>query len=122
MVSLQFMIICLTETNVEWCKYGYQECFKDGFNKLFAASRHIFNSYYETSCTLIPGTDRRTRIVHLSGKDSTGADRWSYFTLLGKYVNMIIISCYRVCLRPPIDPHQQTIGDLQFFINTYHQE
>jgi hypothetical protein len=92
MVLLQSRITCLTETNVEWSKYGYRQCFKDGFNKIYAASRHIFSSsseiasdsYHKRGSMLISATDRWTHIVHLSGEDSTGAGIWSYFTLLRK--------------------------------------
>jgi hypothetical protein len=41
MVSLQARITCLAESNIEWRKYGFRKGYKEGFNKLYAASRHI---------------------------------------------------------------------------------
>jgi hypothetical protein len=82
--------------------------------------------------------------VHKSDEDSMGAGRWSIFTMLGNDNNLIFISCYRVCPHSPqsspggayfqqsrimedkvepipftIDPHRQTIRDLQMFIASY---
>jgi hypothetical protein len=92
MVSLQAVIMCLTKTNVEWRNYGFIQGYKYVFNKLYAASRHIFSSsselttssYHKHGGTVISATDRCTHRVHLSGEDVTGDGRWSYFTLLGK--------------------------------------
>jgi hypothetical protein len=78
MVSIQAGIICLTETNVEWRKYGFRQGLKDGFDNIYAASRHIFSSSCEIAAspdhkhggTIISATDQ-------SGEDSPGAGRWS---------------------------------------------
>jgi hypothetical protein len=53
-LSLQSGITCLTEKNVKWRKYGYQKCFKDGVNKLYAASRHMFCSSSEIASDSYP--------------------------------------------------------------------
>jgi hypothetical protein len=80
--------------------------------------------------------------MHNASQDATGAGRWPWFTVLGKNdANMIYISCYRVFPRPVIhiigsayfqqyqimeeeyesqlallDPHKQTMRDLQVFM------
>jgi hypothetical protein len=46
-LSLQAGITCLTETKVEWRKYGYRQGYKDCFNKLYALSIQIFGSSSE---------------------------------------------------------------------------
>jgi hypothetical protein len=154
MVALQAGITCPTETNVEWWNYSSRQGYKDALNKLYAAFHHTFSSSSEisSSChkrggTAISATNRWTHRVHLSGEDSTGGGRWSYFTLLGKDNNMIVFSCYLVCPRPPpskigsayyqqsrimeseeksmgipINPHRQTMRDLQIFIQGYQQQ
>jgi hypothetical protein len=91
--------------------------------------------------------DRWTHRVHISGEDATRAGRWSFFTMLVKYNKLLFMSHYRLCLHPPqsclgsayfqrsrivedtvesipfpIDPHLQTICDLQIFIAIYEQE
>jgi hypothetical protein len=154
MVSLPNDIPCLTETNVEWRNYGCREGYKDAFTKLYSTSRHIFSSsseiassYHKPGDTVTSVTNRWTHHIHLSGEDSTDVGIWSFFNLLGKEHNMIVISCYCVCPRPPpsnivsayyqqscvmesedeslglpIDPHHQTIRDLQIFIQSYQQQ
>jgi hypothetical protein len=154
MISLQSGTPCLTETNVKWRNYSSHQGYKYAFTKLYASSRHNFSSSSEISSshhkrggTAISATDRWNHRIYLSGEDSTGAGRWSYFTLLGKDKTMIVISCYRVCPCPPpsniassyyqqsrimesedesivipIDPHCQTIRDMQIFIKGYQQQ
>jgi hypothetical protein len=85
--------------------------------------------------------------VHLAGEYSTGAGRWYYFIILGKYNNLLVINFCGVCPRPPpsnigssyyqqsrimesedeamgipIDPHRRTIHHLQIFIQSYQQQ
>jgi hypothetical protein len=65
MMSLQAGITCLTEKNFEWCKYYFLQDFKDGVDKLFDESRHIFSSsseiasesYHKRGGSLISATD-----------------------------------------------------------------
>jgi hypothetical protein len=60
-------------------------------------SSEISSTYHKRGGTAISATDRWTHRVHLYGEDTTGAGIWSYFTLLYKDHNMIVISCY--CVR-----------------------
>jgi hypothetical protein len=98
--------------------------------------------------TFMAELDRWTHQMHKSGKDKTGAGRWSWFTVIGKNnTKMIYIPCYRVYNHPPIHligsayyqqyhimeqekesrllplyPHQQTIQDLQIFMRRHLQD
>jgi hypothetical protein len=86
--------------------------------------------------------------MHKLGKDKTGAGIWSWLTVIGiNNTKMIYITCYRVFSCPPIhligsayykqyrvmeqeneshllplDPHLQTIWDLQIFIVQHLQD
>jgi hypothetical protein len=155
MVSLQSGITCLTETNVEWRNYGFRQAYKEAFTKHYQSSRHVFSSssevyqssYHKRGGTVTSATDRWTHRVRKSGEDSTGAGRWSFFTMFGKDNTPISITCYHICPHPPqsflgsayyqkacfmedemesipyhIEPHRQTIHDLQIFIASYQQE
>jgi hypothetical protein len=155
MVSLQSGSTFLTETNIECRYYGFRQAYKDAFTKHYQSSRHVFisssevaqSSYHKRGGTVISATYRYTRRVHKSGEDSTGAGRWSFFTMLGKDNNLIFVTCYWVFPRPPqsclgsayyhqdrimeeeiestpfpIGPHRQTIRNLQIFIGSYQQE
>jgi hypothetical protein len=105
-------------------------------------------TYFKMGGTVTTALYRWTHQVHRSGKDKAGAGRWSWFTVIGKNnTKMIYITCYRLCPRPPIhpigsayyqqyhimeqenesrllplDPHQQTIWDLQIFILHHLQD
>jgi hypothetical protein len=103
MIALHAGITCLTETNVEWQNYSSRQGYKDAFNNLYASSHHTFSSsskisssYHKRGGTTIYDTYRWTHRINLSGKDSTGAGRWSYFTILGKGNTTIVISCFRI--------------------------
>jgi hypothetical protein len=106
-VALQAGITCLTETNVEWHNFSCRQGYKDAVTKLYSASRHRFSSSPETSSTphkrggTVTSATGRTHRVHFAGQDSTGGGRWSYFTIIGKDNNLLVITCYRVFPRPP---------------------
>jgi hypothetical protein len=107
----------------------------------------ISSTSHKGGGTVTSATERWTHHVRLSGEDATGTGRWSYFTILGKDNNLIIISFYCVCPLPPppnigsayyqqscimesedesvgnpIDPHRQTIQYPQIFIQSYQQQ
>jgi hypothetical protein len=107
-----------------------------------SSSEMVEGTYFKMGGTAIAVFGRWKRRMHKSGQYATGAGRWSWFTLLGKNnANIIYISCYGVCPRPAIhligsayfqqyrimeqedesqlvhlDPHMQTIHDLQVCI------
>jgi hypothetical protein len=128
-------------------KYASTKHYQASRHVFSSSSEVAQSSYHKRGGTVIFATDRWTHIVHKSGEDSTGAGRWSFFNMLGKDNNLIFITCYRISPIPPqsclgsayyqqalmmeeameytpftIDPHRQTICDLQIFIVSYQQE
>jgi hypothetical protein len=117
------------------------------YRPMSTASRHILISsselvegtYFMMGGTVTISLDRWNHRMHISGKYTTGAGRWSWFMVIGKNnTKMIYITCYRVCHQPPIcilgsayyqqyhimeqenksfllplDPHCKTIRDLK---------
>jgi hypothetical protein len=142
------------EMNVEWRNFSCRQGYKDYFTKIYSTLRHSFSSSSETSSTprkcggtVTSATDHWKHRVHLAGEYSTVAGRWSYFTILGKDNNLLVITCYRVCHRPPpsnidssyyqqssimesedeamgipIYPNRQMICYLKIFIQSYQQQ
>jgi hypothetical protein len=98
LVAPQAGIACLTEMNVEWrrisCRQG---CI---YQTLFLMEKQIqlllIDILYFTGGTVTSETYQWTHHVNLAGEDYMGGSRWSYFTILGKDKNLLVITCYRV--------------------------
>jgi hypothetical protein len=104
--------------NIKWRNYGFFQAYKGAITKYYKSSRHVFSSssevaqssYHKRGGTVISATDSWTRRVHKFGEDFTGAGRWSFFTMLGKDSNLVIITCYQVCPRLP----QSSLGSAYY--------
>jgi hypothetical protein len=128
-------------------KYAFTKLYQSSRHAFSSSSEISQSSYHRRGGTAISATNRWTHHVHKSGEDATGAGRWSFFAIMGKDNNLIFINCDRVYPLPPksclgsayyqqsrimedehksipfpIDPHRQTIRDLQIFIASYQQD
>jgi hypothetical protein len=107
LMTLKVGIMGLTNTNAEWNRYFYKEQHAKSYRPMAIASRNSLSSsremvegtYFNMSGTVTTALYRWTHRMYKSGKDKTGAGRWSWFAIIGKNnTKMIYITCYRVCL------------------------
>jgi hypothetical protein len=144
--ALQAESVAFSETNLEWHKYEFmQKLFTKAFGAArleYCTSSDKFEStYHKRGGTTCGALGQIVHRVTPSGRDETGCGRWSQITYAAKKgKKMTIISAYIVCkqtnpgdltasqqqlgimyedeeLRPYlVDPHKQTIIDLQYHI------
>jgi hypothetical protein len=92
LMKIQVGIVGLIETKAEWNIYANKQQYAKVYRPMATASIHSFSSssevvegiYFKMGGTLTTALDRWTHIMHRSGKDKTGAGRWSWFTVIGK--------------------------------------
>jgi hypothetical protein len=140
--SLQAGSVLLNETKVEWHRWEHCETAKKLLRNTFVGARVEFStskSKFESSLSAAVGPWANRDVK--SGQDGTGCGRWTHLTYALKEDSyMTVMTAYRGCkqhepgpktaymqehtiqyadeeLRPfIIDPHMQTIIDLEHFV------
>jgi hypothetical protein len=133
----------------EWKENTYQtlrETFGDARIE-YNTSKTKFEGRYKPGGTVTAALDNWSHRVVDSGSDATGFGRWSYITYGGKEgKRLTYISIYRVCDQKnpgdttawkqqhniqyaddtahvgKIDPHKQTLVDLEYFIHKFRNK
>jgi hypothetical protein len=137
--KLQAGGISLIETNVEWKKYDYRANTEKLLRKTFGSTRITYStsdeqveeSNYTPGITISAALGHWASRVLWSEKDLTGCGRWSYVCLGKNDQNVAIVTVYRVghnhnvgdartqysdeTARVEINPHKQTMIDLEYF-------